>query len=138
MKFSKVCTILQLNREITCGVNLVLPAIVRVLMRLIQSWNTDVHWFNKHFIYSIFQSIAFSAQSCRLYVSITATAIVLAFYLNQRYILLAPYGCPSSCIFPSISSWHAEYVYLELVSSCTFHMLLLYVICNSDLWNSEA
>lgn len=63
MKFFKMFTILQLNREHAFKMNLVLQAIVRALMRLAQSWNTAVHKFNRHFVYSIFQSIAFSAQS---------------------------------------------------------------------------
>lgn len=37
-----------------------LQAIIRALMGLGQRWNTVAHWFNRHYIYSTFQSIAFS------------------------------------------------------------------------------
>lgn len=39
---------------------------------------------------------------------------------------------------PSISGWHAEYVCLEPVSSCVFHMPPLYVLCKGDYGNPEA
>lgn len=63
---------------------------------------------------------------------------MLAFHFDQRSILLAPYGCPLIMLLFSISGWHAEYVYLESVRSCGFHMPPIYMMCKGDYGKPEA
>lgn len=134
----KVCKILQLNIEQAFGQNLVLQPIVRSLMRITQSLEYSHSLIQQAFyiFYIAINSIQSSAYV--LYVSLMAAGIVLAFFFDQRCILLAPYGCPLILSLLSISGWRPGYVYLEPVRSCGFHVPPIYMMCIGDYGNPEA
>lgn len=129
--FFKVFTILQLNREHAFRLNLVLQAIVRALKRLAQSWNTDVHWFNRN-LYIIYSNQQHSELSL-LVICFINTCCICAGSLFRSALHLARFLWLSLIMYlSSISSWHARFEYLEPVNSCSFHMPPLYVMCYED------
>lgn len=129
MKFSKVCTILQLNREHACGVNLVLQA---NLWRDSLSPGIQPFTGSIGILYILYSNQQHSELSLPVICFINGCCNCAGFLFRSALHLALSLRLSLIMYLSSISSWHAEYVHLEPVSSCTFHMPPLYVMCNCD------